>query len=200
MRDLFLSCHRVMSSGRQRCGVAGAPRKPSSVGSLRGDHFSGTRVTARLKRPTRDYGEAGHLIVPYLVLLRVGFTEPEGSPPPLVRSYRTVSPLPRAFARGGLLSVALSLGSLPLGVTQHPALWSSDFPRAAPEARPAAAWRTPDARIACLLRTKVYDGSASASSASFANSSARLFCSRRTCRIECRGKRFKSIIACPWSA
>jgi hypothetical protein len=27
-----------------------------------------------------------------------------------------------------LLSVALSVGSLPLGVIQHPALWSSDFP------------------------------------------------------------------------
>src|SRR5207247_6810595 len=30
---------------------------------------------------------------------------------------------------GGLLSVALSVGSRPLGVTQHLALWSSDFPR-----------------------------------------------------------------------
>src|SRR5512140_1212291 len=39
-------------------------------------------------------------------------------------------------ARGGLLSVALSLGSLPLGVTQHPALWSSDFPQAARERGP----------------------------------------------------------------
>ncbi len=29
---------------------------------------------------------------------------------------------------GGIFSVALSLGSPPLGVTQHPALWSSDFP------------------------------------------------------------------------
>jgi len=35
-----------------------------------------------------------------LALLRVGFTEPTGSPRPLVRSYRTVSPLPvRAEAR-----------------------------------------------------------------------------------------------------
>ena len=48
----------------------------------------------------------------------------------LVRSYRTVSPLPApSRAIGGLLSVALSVGSPPLGVTQHPALWSSDFPR-----------------------------------------------------------------------
>ncbi len=32
---------------------------------------------------------------PYLALLRVGFTKPARSPGPLVRSYRTVSPLPR---------------------------------------------------------------------------------------------------------
>ena len=32
-------------------------------------------------------------------------------------------------AGGGIFSVALSLGLPPLGVTQHPALWSSDFPR-----------------------------------------------------------------------
>jgi hypothetical protein len=32
--------------------------------------------------------------VPRLALLRVGFTEPAGSPRSLVRSYRTVSPLP----------------------------------------------------------------------------------------------------------
>jgi hypothetical protein len=31
---------------------------------------------------------------------------------------------------GGLLSVALSVGSPRLGVTQQPALWSSDFPQA----------------------------------------------------------------------
>ncbi len=32
--------------------------------------------------------------VPHLALLRVGLAEPTGSPQPLVRSYRTVSPLP----------------------------------------------------------------------------------------------------------
>src|SRR5215831_19825581 len=35
----------------------------------------------------------------YAVLLQVGFTEPASSPRPLVRSYRTVSPLPAALAR-----------------------------------------------------------------------------------------------------
>src|SRR5207244_448227 len=67
----------------------------------------------------------------------MGFTEPSGSPRMLVRSYRTVSPLPvrrtylfgRAAAIGGLLSVALSCGSPRLGVTQHPALRSPDVPR-----------------------------------------------------------------------
>jgi len=33
---------------------------------------------------------------------------------------------------GGIFSVALALGSPPLGVTQHPALRSSDFPREQP--------------------------------------------------------------------
>ena len=63
----------------------------------------------------------------YLVLLRMGFAELPESPPTLVRSYRTVSPLvPRWGA--GLLSVALSLGSPPAAVSSHPALCSPDFP------------------------------------------------------------------------
>jgi len=35
----------------------------------------------------------------YAVLLRTGFGEPTPLPAPLVRSYRTVSPLPAAAAR-----------------------------------------------------------------------------------------------------
>jgi hypothetical protein len=57
----------------------------------------------------------------------MGFAEPAMSPPQLVSSYLTVSPLPAPW-RGGLLSVALSLGSPPVRVTDHPALWSPDFP------------------------------------------------------------------------
>ncbi len=66
----------------------------------------------------------------YLVLLRMGFTELPTSPPALVSSYLTLSPLP-AFAKasaGGLLSVALSLGLPPVPVRDHPALRSPDFP------------------------------------------------------------------------
>lgn len=60
----------------------------------------------------------------------------------LVRSYRTVSPLPctERAAHGGLISVALSLKSPSLGVTQHPALRSSDFPQA--DIRPPAITQT----------------------------------------------------------
>ncbi len=71
-----------------------------------------------------------------LALLRVGFTKPSESPHLLVSSYLTVSPLPRALIdesirrTGGLLSVALSLTSRPVGVTDHPALRSPDFPLA----------------------------------------------------------------------
>jgi len=47
-----------------------------------------------------------------------------------VSSYLAVSPLP-ADATGGLFSVALSLRSPPVAVSDHPALWSSDFPPSA---------------------------------------------------------------------
>ena len=81
-------------------------------------------------------GRATH--VPRSALLRVGFTEPAESPRPLVRSYRTVSPLPvraRRPAIGGLLSVALSCESPRLAVSQHPALRSPDLPQLDPAMR-----------------------------------------------------------------
>ena len=46
-----------------------------------------------------------------------------------VSFYLAFSPLPvPRKAIGGMFSVALSLGSPLLGITQHSALWSSDFP------------------------------------------------------------------------
>ena len=114
---------------------AGPPRG----GPAGGSHFSGTGVAAGLERPTREAEGAdprrGSL--PYLAFLRVGFTEPPPSPEALVRSYRTVSPLPPGtLARpgvGGLLSAALSLASRPVAVSNHPDPWSPDFP---PRGRP----------------------------------------------------------------
>jgi len=53
--------------------------------------------------------ERDTLLPLYAVLLQVGFTEPVPSPGPLVRSYRTVSPLPaaRALPRGPLAVCSL---------------------------------------------------------------------------------------------
>ena len=63
----------------------------------------------------------------YLVLLRMGFTIATTVTSRAVRSYRTFSPLP-GQTPGGFLSVALSVGSHPPGVTWHPDLRSPDFP------------------------------------------------------------------------
>src|SRR4051812_10672835 len=85
-------------------------------------------------RPTREVagepaGRAAHPLC--LALLRVGFAEPCRSPCTLVRSYRTVAPLPVAseLAHRRSLSVALSVRSPRPGSRQHSALWSPDFPR-----------------------------------------------------------------------
>jgi len=48
-----------------------------------------------------------------------------------VGSYPTISPLPRS--RGGMFSVALSVGLPPLPVRKHAALRCSDFPPSRPE-------------------------------------------------------------------
>ncbi len=100
--------------------------------------------------PSRSIGlpgglKSGPLMPLYLAFLPVGFTMPPRSlgkrwALTLIRLRRThlftLTPL-LAFAacrygarkqRGGIFSVALSLGSLPLRVTEHRVLWSSDFP------------------------------------------------------------------------
>ena len=96
--------------------------------------------------PQATYPEAARAtpMLPYLVLLQVGFTMPPRVTTDAVRSYRTLSPLPAPNARGGLLSVALAVGSRLPGVTWHPALWSPDFPPAVhgKPSRPAIAWPT----------------------------------------------------------
>ena len=105
-------------------------------GSVEDNHPSGTHVTVRLERPTRKPLRAAGTdpkarALPYLVLLQVGFAVPPNVATGAVRSYRTVSPLPAPLLLqrlGGLLSVALSVGSRPPGITWHLALWSPDFP------------------------------------------------------------------------
>jgi len=78
-------------------------------GSVEDSHSSGTQVTLSLKQPTRDQRGPRHTI-PYLVLLRVGFALPRRVATRAVRSYRTISPLPRPAVAGQprrYLSVAL---------------------------------------------------------------------------------------------
>jgi len=66
-------------------------------------------------------------LAPYSALLRAGFGQP-------VCHHTAGALLPHHFtlahlAAGGVVSVPLSVGSPRLGVTQRPALWSSDFPQ-----------------------------------------------------------------------
>jgi len=66
---------------------------------------------------------------PFLALLRVGFTEPPGSPRALVRSYRTVSPLP-VRTREGPPSAVCFLWHFPAGHPDWPL--TSTLPCGAP--------------------------------------------------------------------
>jgi hypothetical protein len=114
--------------------------KPDSVPFPGTAIHLGRAITRRLVRPTRDLfdGQPSSLFG----LAPGGVCQAGRSPGSLVGSYPTVSPLPVLALRraiGGLFSVALSVGLPRLGVTQHRALWSPDFPRAL---QPAAVRRT----------------------------------------------------------
>ena len=89
-------------------------------------------IAPGLKRPTRGPGRAT------LYALLFGLA-PDGvyQPIPVTRDIGGL--LPRHFTLtrpgpGGIFSVALSFWLPRLGVTQHPALWSSDFPPVRPKA------------------------------------------------------------------
>ena len=99
--------------GRDRRGVVGAV-----VGHV-GDVDAA--LARRLQPPTRATGGNTPICRPYSVLLPVGFAVPSRVATDAVRSYRTLSPLPVELPPiGCMLSVALSLGSPPAGVTRHP--------------------------------------------------------------------------------
>jgi len=72
-----------------------AGHKPSSVPEKSGDdHSSRTTITRGFQQPTREPRTGRPQSLPYLALLQVGFTKLPVSPPELVSSYLTVSPLP----------------------------------------------------------------------------------------------------------
>ena len=100
--------------------------KPGSVPAGAGDgHSSGTSVAERLVRPTRAAAQKRACRPkparrPYLVLLPVGFTVPFQLPGTRCALTAPFHPYRWALRRtGGLLSVVLSLGSPPPGVTRH---------------------------------------------------------------------------------
>lgn len=74
----------------------------------------------------RPEGKAGHLM-PLLFDLSPGGVYQATQLP--ARWCALTAPFHPCRQVGGLFSVALSLGSPPPGVTRHPALRSSDFPR-----------------------------------------------------------------------
>ena len=74
-----------------------------------GSHSSATPFTRCLMRHTRDANQRQLICIPYLVLLQAGFTVRALLPDPRWALTPPFHPYPSI--RGGLLSVALSLGS-----------------------------------------------------------------------------------------
>ena len=112
-------------------------------------HLGRPSPSASRDRPGRWRGNAPgprRADRPYLVLLRVGFTPPPPLPEArcaLTAPFHPCRAAPEGVWRGGLLSVALSLGSPPPGVTRHPISVEPGLssPRIAPQGRRAAAIR-----------------------------------------------------------
>src|SRR5215510_10445856 len=121
-------------------GLAGAAAKGfvsrpisrvlSGGSPLRDGHSSGTPLARRLEQPTRAAAgiEPGTLRAqaasvprrPYSVLLPVGFAVPPPSPEARCALTAPFHPCPCGLPRaGGLISVALSLGSPPAAVSRH---------------------------------------------------------------------------------
>ena len=109
--------------------IAKVAEPADKPGSVVDSHSSRRTVTGTLEQPTRTRRGQRHEVpiwscsrwgLPCRPVTRLA-----------VRSYRTISPLPRAScdAVRRYLSVALSVGSRRPGVTWHRALWSPDFPR-----------------------------------------------------------------------
>jgi hypothetical protein len=122
---------------------------PSNLKSLEVGRMAAIHLGPRLLEASSDQPEGGpgRPLPSYLVLLRVGFTQsflrrrrpkdppcegPAGHPAAgALLPHRFTLTLPASTtlkSEGRSVSVALSVASPRLGVTQHPALWSSDFP------------------------------------------------------------------------
>jgi len=135
---------RLLPKSPPVCLTAAVDRKPSSVpiAGIRRLPVRPFLWDARRRAPQATYPR---MLSPRAGTLRLfglaagGVCHATGVTSRAVRSYRTISPLPRGCPRGGLFSVALSVGLPRLDVIKHRALCSSDFPR--PASRLAARLR-----------------------------------------------------------
>ena len=154
-----MPCSNPRSVGPKALPTVGYKRKVESAykpGSVENSHSSGTCVTAGLKRPTRIHRGPRHWI-PIWPCSGRGLPSPRTVTSRAVRSYRTFSPLPATLARclGGVLSVALSVGSRLPGVTWRHALWSPDFPPPATHRTPKRCVETCKQRLSGRLAAQV---------------------------------------------
>jgi hypothetical protein len=125
-----------LGSGEQGCQTAckpGSVRVHGLSPQARDGHSSGTRLTARLSRPTRaarreclrghgtKWGFVPRRRPPLFGLAPGGVCPATPVTGGAVRSYRTISPLPAGPSgrTGGMFSVALSLGLPPPAVSRH---------------------------------------------------------------------------------
>ena len=125
---------------RRETDSGGAGRKPNSVRRRhpprrgrrtvihlgRPSPAGSSTLPAALGRPRRTDARDGPPLAAYAGLLAVGFTLPRLSP--AARCALTAPFHPYRAMPGGVFSVALSLGLRRVGVTNHRALPSSDFP------------------------------------------------------------------------
>ena len=151
---LFYFCSSMSRNQRSPSTMGQAAYKPGYVPAAEavGDgHSSGTPVAGRLARPTRTTGpETGFPAAAgassLLGLAPGGVYRAAAVTGAAVRSCRTLSPSPAGLEAlaGRLLSVALSLGSPPPGVTRHRV--SVEPGLSSPGSTPGAAIRPPDPR------------------------------------------------------
>jgi len=122
-------CNLCLSQPARRTKQDQKACKPGSVRPFEGSgsHSSGTVIADRLTRHTRGTGVRQPICAPYLVLLRAGFALPALLPGLRWALTPPFHPFPwpfPAFAgwgrRGGLLSVALSLGLRRAAVSRRP--------------------------------------------------------------------------------
>ena len=104
-------------------------------GSVENSHSSRPSVTQWLKQSTQE--PCGPHVAPLFDLAPGGVYPATAVTNSAVRSYHTFSPLPLKKIKGGIFSVALSVGSRLPGITWHPAHWSPDFPPLYPKDKTA---------------------------------------------------------------